>query len=912
MAIERAKNPKQKTVMLINDVPVKTEISLEEKFSASSNLNLLTSLRTGRVNVFNKTMVDNWKGILSTDIYTTYLDYTYFGEPELEKNYDFNQEIRKRKDLNLVIPAEDTSYLIKGEPEVGQDLELIQFHKIEHQKDVYISHRLFLELTALLREIELVQPKLIIVTGKWSLFFLTGCTTLVQTAGNAKDRKPLGGLVKFRSSVMQPNEVFGIKDTILVPIYHTVNASGMPDKVPIMELDIQKIGAMYHKIKEVGTSYYIKPPKEYILGTDINVVLLYLNLLKQKLDKKRTLLSCDVETFFHSLIDCIGITDSIDTGLCIPFATLGNPHYWSVEDEIKIMSALKEVMEHPNALHVGQNYSYDCQCYHKLWCFKIKATLDPMVMHHILYNYLPKDLAFLASLYCEFYSYWKDDVKATKDSPETRWIYNIKDICYTLEIALILIEMIEGIGGKLEDLYSFQQDKVSPALDKTMNRGVRVDKDRKEELYVFFHSLMQDICDKINGVLGMEFNQNSTPQKRKLFSDFFGMTLKTKKGGNETCDASAMLSYIEEYPLYRPLLTLMLEYASLKVFVNNFLGMKLDDDDRARTAYGIASTGTGRLNSKKNIWGKGGNFQNIPEKGKINLKVALEVIDDMEVGDSDYSADLYAEVAVEGSIILPNVKKIFLFDEGKEGADADYSGADAMVVASDSECKWLLDFFSKPQNKKLYAYVASEHLQRDITDKSPEYKAYKAVCHGTNYGLGLEKLASMLRISYEYAKDLQDFYFLLNPEIKKWHERIRLSISRKGYIENIFGRRGWFLNRNDPTLFNKAYAFIPQSTIADLVNHAMVNIVERHPEIDVLMQVHDSLVLQYDIAIAEQSRINIINCMEFDLPYAPPLRIPADLKVSTVSYGDTKKPEKLIVARDYKIMENKQLEKLNG
>ena len=92
----------------------------------------------------------------------------------------------------------------------------------------------------------------------------------------------------------------------------------------------------------------------------------------------------------------------------------------------------------------------------------------------------------------------------------------------------------------------------------------------------------------------------------------------------------------------------------------------------------------------------------------------------------------------------------------------------------------------------------------------------------------------------------------------------------------------------------------------------MVNIDENYPHIDILMQVHDSLVTQYDAKNAEQSRSNIINCMEFDLPYDPPLRIPADLKVSTVSYGDTEKPEKLIVARDYKIIENKQLEKLNG
>ena len=415
-----------------------------------------------------------------------------------------------------------------------------------------------------------------------------------------------------------------------------------------------------------------------------------------------------------------------------------------------------------------------------------------------------------------------------------------------------------------------------------MNDGVKIDKVRKEELFVFFSKLMEDTKAAINLDLGFEFNINSHQQKKKVFSDLLGIKLETKKGkGTETCDAAAMLNYIEDYPLYRPFLILLLEYASLRVFTTNFLGMKLDDDDRARTQYKIAGTGTGRLASTKNIWGYGANFQNIPEKGKINLRYALEVMEDVEDSEVDYS-DLY----IEGEIVLPNVKKIFLADEGYEIADLDYSGADIMIVAADSECKWLLDFFANPKGK-VYKYIASDFFQREITDN--EYKTYKAIFHGTNYGLMAAKLATMGGISVRQAQQLQDFYYKLNPEVKVWQDRVKEDIFKKGFISNIFGREGWFLNRNDATLLNKALAFKPQSTIADLVNHGMDNIKRNYSEVKLKLQVHDSAVIQYPLIKNEFYRKACREAMEISLPFKTPITIPADIKVSSISYGDCSK-----------------------
>ncbi|RLA60500.1 MAG: hypothetical protein DRQ89_12735, partial [Epsilonproteobacteria bacterium] len=167
-------------------------------------------------------------------------------------------------------------------------------------------------------------------------------------------------------------------------------------------------------------------------------------------------------------------------------------------------------------------------------------------------------------------------------------------------------------------------------------------------------------------------------------------------------------------------------------------------------------------------------------------------------------------------------------------------------------------------------------------------KGLISITGNSNYGMGVNRLAQMSGLSITLAKQLQDYYFQLNYEVKQWQDRVILEIQTKGYITNIFGRRGWYLNKNDPMLKNKALSFIPQSTIADLVNHAMAKIAKELPEVTISLQVHDSLVVQYPKEKAEHYRKEIVRCMELDIPYEPILKIPADIQVSARSYGDVR------------------------
>lgn len=881
MPLERPKHPKKRTVCIINDYPVKAEIISGDRFSAPSNMNMLTSFRTGKVNVNSISAGEEFKGIISTDVFCTYLDYDYFAEG----NFDFCKDFRKRKDL---IAADLGSFLDK-------ETETNIFYKLEHQKDLYISDRLWKCLQSLIDEINQVEPKLIIVTGKWALFLLTACTTFGSTMGNAKDRKPFGGLTKFRSSILKPHECWNLRyiegqSPIVIPIYHPVNSISMPDKARTMELDIQKICWMYHKVKEYGVQYYFKPDKQYILGNTKDTSITYLDLLLVRLSAGPRLVSVDIETMFHSVIDCIGITDDINSGICIPFASVENPNFWSIEDEIDIILKIKEVLLHPNCMIVGQNFLYDSQYLYKYWNINVYAKYDTMILHHVLFNNLPKSLDFLASLYCEFYTYWKDEVEATKESPETRWTYNVKDICYTLEVAEVLLDLLAQEKPALQEFYRFQQEEVVPAIVDIMNDGVKVDLQKKQQLHDELEKLAIHVEKTINDLIGEEINLKSPKQIQRLFKDFLGITpVIDKKRKTESFGSVAMVEYLQKYPEYLPLITLILEYRSINIFVRTFLSARVDDDNRMRSSYNPAGTKSYRLSSRKNAFGNGMNLANIPSKGKIDLKYSLINFDsgyedEMEESDIDVSVeDLVSNY--ETSTKLPNCKELFLPDEGKTFFNIDYSGADAMVVAWDSDCAWLQNFF-RTSSEKLYIYIAREYLQRDIDTSDPFYKKAKQFVHLTNYGGMEEKAAASSGLPIRVAKELRQWYFRKCPEIPDWHKRIAGEVSSRGYIENIFGARFWLLDRHCPTLLNQAYALIPQSTIAILVNKGLVNIRKYEKgKVQVLLQIHDAVAGQY-LTTDKGAPERIKKHMTIALPYKTPLIIPADIETSELSYGD--------------------------
>ena len=101
---------------------------------------------------------------------------------------------------------------------------------------------------------------------------------------------------------------------------------------------------------------------------------------------------------------------------------------------------------------------------------------------------------------------------------------------------------------------------------------------------------------------------------------------------------------------------------------------------------------------------------------------------------------------------------------------------------------------------------------------------------------------------------------------------------------NKFGNRIVYQDRLD-SVFTQALAWIPQSTVALNCILGGLLLVKEFPFVELLSQVHDSLVFQ----IPKSKRHYLGQILEalntISVPYEDPLTIPWSLKISEKSWG---------------------------
>jgi len=287
--------------------------------------------------------------------------------------------------------------------------------------------------------------------------------------------------------------------------------------------------------------------------------------------------------------------------------------------------------------------------------------------------------------------------------------------------------------------------------------------------------------------------------------------------------------------------------------------MPLDIDMRMRTNFNVCGTETYRFSSSKNAFGSGGNLQNIPKGGETE----------------------------DAGLDLPNIRNNFIPDAGHTMFDIDLDSADLRIVTWESDCAWMKGNFR--EGKKPYIEVMKEYYQNPDMNKYShprEYAMFKSLCHGTNYLGTAEGIAPRIGLDVGMTQKVQDWYFALCPEIRDWQERIKDQVRRKRYVENVFGYRNYFFDKIEGTIFNQAVAWIPQSTVGCLINRAWINIEDNMPEAEILLQVHDSLVGQYENHHGDWAKRRIIELSQVPLPYAEPLTIPVGIVTSQKSWGE--------------------------
>lgn len=686
------------------------------------------------------------------------------------------------------------------------------------------------------KEVALCKPKVVIAFGNLALWALTGNW----------------GIKNWRGSTIQAT--INGHSCVVVPSFHPADLVRAWHWRSYVTTDLRRAAGVLRHGLEV-------PHYNFITAPQLGQVLHIFTYLQELAFQGPLHISADIETR-HGHIDCIGFAWSRTEAICIPFLAYGDPEgYWGEEEEYHVLLLIRALFTHPNVFVSGQNWSYDAQYILRHWGVTARLGLDTMVAHHLLFPGTDKGLDVLSSMYCSYHLFWKEDNKEAnlKQDDNGRWIYNCTDCVRTFEIAEVLSEIIVKQGFEEQ---AIAQHRTWWLAFETMVRGIAVDKPAKSKLSEVLLQEYNAREEWMTSILGHTLNVNSPLKMKELFyGDFRLKPVISRKTGNPTCDDEALTKLCLREPIIRPLVRRIREMRSLGVFRSTFVEARLDRDGRIRSSYNIAGTETFRLSSSINPFGSGLNLQNIP-KGD----------DPDEPRDPD-------------DLVLPNVRNLFVPDPGFEIFDMDLDSADLRIVvweSDESEMKAML-----AEGKKIYVEVMKEYYHdNSLTKASPMYGAFKSLCHGTHYLGKPAGIAPRIGLLVHEVERIQKWYFGKFPRIKRYQEDIIKQMDTIRSVRNAFGYRRFYFDRIEGNLYNQAIAWIPQSTVGLLINKIWTAIDDHLPDVQVLLQVHDSLVGQYPIAKAEECRAALKRVSQVTIPYDDPLIIPTGFVHSRKNWGD--------------------------
>lgn len=730
-------------------------------------------------------------------------------------------------------------------------------------KGMIILRRLIPEIERLHKEVRMMKPKVIIALGNLALWALTGET----------------GIEKWRGSELEYIGGEGSNRPVVVPTFAPTYMSWVRRATSISALDFHRA------ILLVKQDCTLTEEREMAIRPNYEIVTDVLDELVDDLKDEQLWIDIDIETRAGH-ISCIGLSWSSLDSMCIPFMCVEKPYgYWDEFSEARIVHGLYKVLTHPNAFIRGQNLLYDCQYIYRYWHFVPNVKQDTMISHHTLFTDYPNNLAFMSSIYCAHYRNWKDEGKKwflpqpVPENPneptgeDQLWYYNLKDCFNTRECGEVTQLLLERYG--LSDIDAFQQRMFYPIL-RAMQIGVRIDLEVRAALNKQLVSQSQIRTQELEYIVGHPIN----PKSPKQMCEFFYTDLRqppvmskaTKtSAAHPTCDDDALQQIKAKEPLLAPIVDRIEEIRSLGTLNANFIECPLDYDNRMRCSYNPAGTTTYRLSSSENAFGTGTNLQNV-HSGRVNATFST-----------------------------PNIKTMFIPDPGYTFFDCDLDRADLYTVVWESGEQAFKDALHRGVD--MHLLTAFDLLELDIspdliiegTESHKELKNKyknerdfsKRFVHGTNYLGSAATMAKAAGITTAKSAKYQAIYFERHPGIAAWHERVKESLLTKGYVLNAFGYKFDLFERSLKYL-TEAVAWIPQSTTSCVINRVWVNLYDSNPEIQVLLQTHDSLAGQFPTHLLEESLAAIQKAGQVIVPYPDPMIIPISTNYSDKSWGDCK------------------------
>ena len=444
-------------------------------------------------------------------------------------------------------------------------------------------------------------------------------------------------------------------------------------------------------------------------------------------------------------------------------------------------------------------------------------------------------------------------------SYQTLWVYNGLDCCITRELFSVL-------RGKLRPdtqlIYNFERALQAPVLEM-MLRGVRVDQTARDEAIEYYKertALCQRRLNQIaEAVWGKPLNPRSSAQLKKFFYEALKLKVIYTRSKGKTV-VSLNRATLERLAKQKwaalPANLIMASRDSSKKL--EFVQRKLSFDNRYRASFHVARTTTGRQSSSKGADGSGGNFQNWEDQ--------LRKVFVSDLGMKFAYVDLaQAEARMVGALVYEATGDPSYLDACESG---DLHTITTKLVWP--ELPWTGD----PAADRA---VAERKFYREYT-----YRAMsKKVSHGSNYYGKPFTLAVEAKVETKVMEDAQERYFKAFPRIRTWHAYVIRQLQLTGTLTTPLGRTRRFFGRlSDEDTWKKAIAYIPQSSIADILNLGLFRVWQRMKEVQVLIQLHDAILIQYPEDQESTILSSISSILTFPFTIAGrEVTIPCDIQV---------------------------------
>ncbi len=372
----------------------------------------------------------------------------------------------------------------------------------------------------------------------------------------------------------------------------------------------------------------------------------------------------------------------------------------------------------------------------------------------------------------------------------------------------------------MEKLYAEMELPLCSVLYKMEKRGIAID---RNQLVQFGEMLAQRIADCEALIFGFSegpFNINSTKQLGELLFDKLGLppVKKTKTGYSTNADV------LEKLKNKHPIIPAIMDYRMLTKLKSTYadgLLKVIGEDGRIRTTLQNLVTATGRLSSTDP------NLQNIPVR-----------------------TDLGAEI-----------RKMFVPKPGCVLVDADYSQIELRVLAHIAKDEAMTASFCSGQD--IHTATAAQVFgvePENVT--SLQRRHAKAVNFGIVYGISEFSLSEDIGVSRYEAKRYIENYLANYRGVRDYMKQVVVDARETGYTQTLYGRRRYIpelksSNFNIRQGAERIALNSPiQGTAADLIKLAMIRVEnvlnEHYPQAELLLQVHDELIVECPEEIAPE------------------------------------------------------------